>query len=218
MLHDKNNELIISFITLRQCIGVLGILLPFVCILGGLAAHFGIRPSVSSYYYTNMRDFFAGLLLIVGVFLITYHGYEKIDSIVNTLTGIAGMGIAFFPCMGADPSEHVGMFLLTAAHSRIIHAVFAAAFFSLLAFNSLFLFTRTNPKKKMTPNKIIRNRIYIACGIAIFASLIALAAFAFFTTSEFMDRWKIVLLLEIVMLFAFGVSWLVKGETLWKDK
>jgi hypothetical protein len=28
-----------------------------------------------------------------------YKGYEKIDDVINTLTGIAGLGICLFPCV-----------------------------------------------------------------------------------------------------------------------
>ncbi|MEJ2664743.1 MAG: DUF998 domain-containing protein, partial [Spirochaetia bacterium] len=84
MFRKKNRSIIISYIALRRLIGILGMLLPFICILGGLLfAALYVEPSISDYYYTNMRDFFVGLLFGVSLFLITYKGYELIDDIVT---------------------------------------------------------------------------------------------------------------------------------------
>lgn len=35
---------------------------------------------------------------------------------------------------------------------------------------------------------------------------------------EFKQSFPFILIMEVVMLNAFGISWLVKGETFWKDK
>ena len=97
MFRTKNDSLIISYIALRRCIGVLGMALPVVCIFGGwLFSNLEAQRSISFYYHTNMRDFFVGLLASVAMFLATYRGYETIDRIVSMLSGAAALGIAFF--------------------------------------------------------------------------------------------------------------------------
>jgi anaerobic C4-dicarboxylate transporter len=93
----------------------------------------------------------------------------------------------------------------------------ASIFFFLLAMNSIFLFTLTDPNKAMTKNKKNRNRIYIWCGIFILASLASLAVLHFVLDPVIIEQDKILLWFEIIMLLAFGVSWLTKGEAIFGD-
>ena len=218
-LRKRNRSIIISYLSLRRLIGILGILLPFICVLGGLLfSGVPIRASISSYYHTNMRDFFVGLLVGVALFLITYKGYERIDNIITSIIGFASLGVAVFPCQCSIVStQSLGIFQMSPAISNKIHLGCALTFFFLLAINSMFLFTLTKSKDiPITKNKKIRNYIYIGCGIIILLSLgILLLRFMIGAGAE--DD-KILLVLETVMLLAFGTSWLVKGRTLFKDK
>lgn len=221
MFRKKNRSIIISYIALRRLIGILGMLLPFICILGGLLfAALYVEPSISDYYYTNMRDFFVGLLFGVSLFLITYKGYELIDDIVTNTSALAGFGIALFPCLQSSSSTApVGIFQLSPQLSNIIHLSCAAVFFTLLAINSIFLFTLTKRKILLpTKNKKKRNIVYITCGIIMLASIaIMVVLFLLFPNTE-IDKYRLVLIFETIMLLAFGISWLVKGETLFRDK
>lgn len=121
MLKNKNMSLIVSYLTLRKLIGILGILLPFACLLGGsLLQNAPVLDSISAYYHSNMRDVLTGLLVGVSLFLITYKGYESRDTLVAILSGIAGLGIAIFPCESRiEPSSAVGLFQLTPPGRRI---------------------------------------------------------------------------------------------------
>lgn len=218
MFRKKNNNLIISYISLRRLIGVLGILLPLICMAGGFAfSALPAQQSISYYYHTNMRDFFVGLMMGISLFLVTYKGYERIDDILTTICGIAGFGIAFFPCRSGDGSVmHSGIFQLPPAVSDAIHVAAASLYFVLLAINSLFLFTLSKGHRK-SRNKTIRNGIYIGCGIVMLLSLLCIAASFFIFNAVQRDHCRIILIFETVMLLAFGISWLVKGETLFRD-
>ncbi len=218
MLKDKNKNFIVSYLTLRKLIGILGMLLPFVCLLGGsLFQNVPVMDSISAYYHSNMRDVLVGLLIGVALFLMAYKGYEKRDTIVAIISGIAGLGIAIFPCASrVDPSSAVGMFKLTPPIAGYLHYGSSALFFILLGINSYFLFT-LGDKKNWTKSKNIRNGIYRACGIVIFASLLVLAILSKILGDELVKTvWTFVF--ETIMLLAFGISWLVKGETLFADK
>jgi hypothetical protein len=221
MLGKKNKSIIMSYMALRRLIGVLGILLPLVCILGGLIfSGLPCQRSISFYYHTNMRDFFIGILLVVSVFLITYKGYRTIDRVVTSLIGIAGIVVVLFPVPGpGGESARVGLLQAGPQLSNALHVGAAAVFFILLALNSLFLFTLST-HKVFPPgsNKKMRNRIYVACGAVILACLALFVALYFILGRERFDRGNVVLVLESGMLLAFGVSWLVKGETLWGDR
>lgn len=220
MLRTKNRSIITSYKGLRKWIGILGMLLPFICMIGGwLFGHSPVQQSVSHYYHSNMRDFLVGLLIGVSLFLITYKGYEQIDNVVTTLIGLAGFGIALFPCLLNENAtdQIIGLFQLKGGTSDTIHIICASVFFFLLAMNSIFLFTLTDPNKVMTENKKNRNRIYIWCGIVILASLTSLAVLHFVLDSVIMEHDKIMLWFEIIMLLAFGISWLTKGEAIFGD-
>jgi hypothetical protein len=171
----RNKSIIVSYITLRRLIGWLGILLPFICIAGGrVFSGLACQRSISFYYYTNMRDFFIGALLAVSAFLITYKGEQTIDNIVTWLIGLAGIFVALFPTAGPCCSPaHAGLFQVPAELADKVHVWAAAVFFSLLALNSLFLFTLSEHE---TPppgsNKKARNFIYVACGLIIIICLV----------------------------------------------
>ena len=53
----SEDSLLISYLTLRKVVGILGMALPFVVFLGGkFIFKTDIQSSISSYYYTGMRD------------------------------------------------------------------------------------------------------------------------------------------------------------------
>lgn len=204
------NNLIISHMTLRKVIGILGVSLAFICILGGLAFGSGvIEDSISAYYLTNMRDVLVAVLSIAGAFLLTYKGYDKMDNILSSIAGVSGLGIAIFPMDFIFPGNVFGLVMPTVA---AFHYAFTVIFFATLAVISFFQFTKTggNP----SPQKLKRNWVYRICGVVIFLTLLILAL-GFLEV--FATGYYFVLIVEIIMLFAFGTSWLVKGEFLLKD-
>lgn len=216
MLRTKVKSPIISYKNLRRLIGILGMLLPLVCFLGGLwFGHLKLQRSISFYYYTNVRDVLVGLLIGVGMFLTTYNGYEKIDSIVSKVTGFAGLGIAIFPCL--SNINPVGFFQLQPQISNGIHLTCASLFFILLAINSIFLFTITSDRSTMTQNKKKRNVVYVTCGVIILLSIISLVIIELTVDPIIIKEKCLVFILETIMLEAFGISWLVKGETIFRD-
>jgi len=75
----RRNALIISYLSLRKAIGFLGILLPFVLYFGALIIFgTGLQTSISGYYHTGMRDVYVGTLCVIGFFLFSYKGGEKL--------------------------------------------------------------------------------------------------------------------------------------------
>lgn len=207
------NQLIISYLTLRKLIGLLGAGLPFVMALGGwIVFQTTIQGSISGYYYTGMRDVFVGILCAIGVFLISYHGYDRADFIAGKLAGVFAIGIAIFPT-SPDVQTTPGNGIIGS-----VHYACAALFFLAIAYFSLFQFTKTNPKLKPTLKKKQRNTVYVVCGWAILVCL------AFITMNGLKaggtiipDEYHPVFWLETVANMAFGISWIVKGEAILKD-
>ena len=218
-LTDKNERYILSHLTLRKLIGILGILLPVACYLGGsLFRGRPVEDSISAYYHTNMQDILTGLLVAMALFLLTYKGYEKRDLLIAIFSGIAGLGIAIFPCASRTmTSAAVGVFQITPPWATYLHYGSSAIFFILLGVNSFFLFTLGNTKE-WTKSKTKRNVIYRICGIIIFASLVMLLILTCVLGGDKLEATIWTFIFETVMLWAFGLSWLVKGKTLFKDK
>lgn len=219
---DKNeydDYTILSYKTLRRLVGILALSTAFICIIGSLLFNnLTVQSSVSLYYYTNMRDFLEAVLIGIGIFIITYKGYVLLDRIINILTGIFGICIALFPC--SSDIDYVGIFNIPSEVSNILHLITAGIFFGLLGFISFFLFTKSDGTITgiITKQKKIRNIIYRICGIIIALCGVAIGLSFAFLGEEIMNKYFIVLILEIIILTSFGISWLVKGETLFKDK
>lgn len=186
----------INTIRLRATIGWLGMLLPWIVVI--LIGY--IPASISATWYTNACTVFMIILGSASFLLISYKGYERIDDILLTCSGISGLGICLFPCAITYAHEKVGTFLIDNQISNVIHLIFAVTFFGLLAYNSIFLFTKGTGEK--TKNKKIRNVIFRICGIGMIASFLILL----------LPIQNVVWVVETVALFFFGISFLTKAN------
>ena len=204
--------MVVSCLTLRKAVGILSIALPLVLVVGKrLLDGPGIQSSISAYYYTGMRDIFVGTLCATGVLLFSYRGYDRIDRLVANLAGVFVVGLALFPTASATGGS--------TAQSIVghIHLTFASAYFLAQAYFSLVLFTKTDPARQMTARKKRRNVVYTACGCTIVVCLaLVLVDFAFLEHSA-VQALDPVFWLEVVAVFAFGISWLTKGEAILAD-
>lgn len=232
--NTQPSPLVISHIALRRIVGVIAILLAFALRLGVIA--FNHRPpySVSSYYYSPMRNVLVGSLCVLGVFLIAYKGHDKLETWVTNIAGAAAIGVAF--CPTSSPA-------FRPAWVSALHPIFAAVAMAGLALMAL-QFTHTKPSatsldwreelkymawtllyrydldkrnKGRDPNKKVRNRIYSSCAWLILAGVI-LAFVQNFWSQPVKDVTQWLFWFEALAIVAFGVSWLVKGETIFKDK
>ncbi len=204
-------SLVLSYLGLRKAIGILGIALPFVLVIGKFVLQGpGIEPSISD-YYTVMRNVFVGTLCAIGVFLISYSGYERVDNIAGNMACIFAIGVALFPTTPShDPTQ-------LARIIGYVHYGFAAAFLLTLAYFSLALFRKTDLSKPMTAKKLQRNRVYTVCGYTILWCIVLLALKALILRGSAIERLDPVFLLEATAVVSFGISWLVKGEALLND-
>ena len=205
-----SRSLVVSYLLLRKAVGYLGIALPFVLAFGGMLLYgSGLQRSISSYYYTGMRDVFVGILCAIAVFLMSYKGYERNDDLAGDLACIFAVGVALFPIApDVDAS-----FQATLVGS--LHHLFATSFFLTLAYFSLVLFTKTDPTTPPTRNKLKRNVVYKVCGSAILVAIVLIVVVARVAAAKTLNP---VFWLESIAVVAFGVSWLTKGEAILKDE
>ena len=211
-------SLVISYLTLRRAIGFLGLGLPFVVSLGALILfHTGIQGSISSYYYTGMREVLVGILWSIGVFLLSYNGYETEDAIAGKLACVFAVGITLFP---TAPDNNPSAKAVAIGN---VHLAFAALFFFTLIYFSYFLFTRTSDKPEkhpMTQQKRQRNTVYRVCGVIMAVCILLIGIYHFLPDKAafIFSAYDPIFWLETIAIMAFGISWLIKGETLLKDK
>jgi hypothetical protein len=204
MASDGSERVLVSYLTLRRVVGVLGIALPVILALWGFALCHCVefQSSISAYYGLRTRDVFVGTLFTIGWFLFTYRGYERKDSVAGNLACVFALGVALFPDSGTTIE-------------RTIHFVSAFSLLSVLSYFSLCLFTKSGGSP--TPRKKVRNRIYTACGVSILLCIALIGLYYWRLQDSALSTLKPVFWLESLALWAFGISWFVKGETLFKD-
>lgn len=205
-------ELAVSYLFLRRAIGFIGALLPVALPLGYAigTGKWRLMASISSYYYSDMRNLFVGSLCCVGVFLICYR-YRRWDDVFATVAGACAIGVAFCPPKPADASH-------LAAIAGVLHVVFAALFLLAMALMCWFLFTRSDqPAGQRTAAKNARNLVYRVCAVLIVV-FIALAGASAFASQSFIDTVHPLFWCEAGATFAFGFAWFVKGQTLLQDR
>lgn len=199
------------YMRMRNFCGFLGVILPWVALFsaGISTPHPGPQWwwSISATYYQTPA--LVSILTPCSLVLILYIGFNFYDNLVTTLSGLFGLGIMLFPCKveWLPAYSEVGFFQLPMDISNTLHCICACGFFVLLSINSLCLFVKTNENKEMTPRKIIRNHVYKFCGWSM------LAVMGCFVVLNLLDApgWT-TMLVEIILLHLFGITWLVKGE------
>lgn len=213
MKNEDHDPYLISHMTLRKLLGSLGFLMPFILVIGVIVLKEDtiLRPSISDYYYSGMRDVFVSILAAFGLFLFTYRGYEspklwKKDNLFTNAAGVCAILVALFPTDQA-----------ACPWTCKIHFGAAVAFFAILSYISLVLFTRSNKDPEDRDwRKVTRNRIYRVCGATMIVCLVILAYYFLADPSGWPEN--TVFIFEALALWAFGISWLVKGEAVLGDK
>ncbi|MEO8149008.1 MAG: DUF998 domain-containing protein [Bacteroidia bacterium] len=194
--------------TLRKVVGLFGLVLVPVLILGSfiLDQTLHVEVSVSAYYHTTMRNVLVGIVCGISLYLLSYHGYDRRDSIASKLAGIFALGIVFFPTSETfDKTDLISK----------LHYITSGIFFVILSYMSIFLFTKSSGI--MTPEKKMRNRVYRICGIIMLVSVAGIPIGGLDGIHEHIAFLKPTLILEALGLSSFGFSWVTKGEFLLKD-
>jgi len=210
-----SNDLVISYLSLRKAIGFIGLLLPLVLALVKIALVWsniccdqtGIETSISAYYYTRLGNVLVGSLCAIGIFLMSYRGFDRRDEIAGKLGGVFAICVALFPTSPKD----------IPAKTAAVHLTSAFLLFLTLAYFSIVLFRQMDPSKPPTPQKLMRNKIYLVCGCLIILGILGCGVSFFFRHSIFFDTYKPVFWFESLAVVSFGFSWLTKGEAILKD-
>jgi len=222
-LDKKNNQFELSYLEIRKAVGVLGMALPVVLSIGTLVLGRCpyLKDSISDYFYTLMGSALVGILCGVSLFLFSYRGFDRWDRITSNIAAVCALGVAFFP-MNVDVNcascNLCNLFCRDVQPWRgVVHFTSAGILFFTLACMSLFLFTKTDKSKRPTRKKLQRNRVYITCGVIMLLAMMVVALLKIPCIKQAFPIAHPTFWAESVMLWFFGISWLVKGETILKD-
>lgn len=221
-----------SYLLNRLVIGSIGVLLPTLLFMAEwlfLRGAVSVRGSLSAYYHTSARDLFVAALCVTGVMLLTYMAAQAStwDFWLSSVAGLAVLGVAFLPTKRpvlSDTGPLCGPDAVPAppgctqlqqafgeAAVASVHYVCAGIFILSLA-AICFLFARRELKHG---DRINRARSHRVCGLLI------LAAVAWVGIGGALDAdigtFTPLYVGEVVSVYAFGVSWIMKSLDLLKS-
>lgn len=223
-----------SLYAVRRALGALGLLVPALMYayarVWPAQAGRGMQPSISEFYHTHMGDILVGGLASIGVFLLSYKGYERkpgdpliSDFWASTLAGIGALGVALFPVTAPGPLDcPPGSVTLPppvppetiqgiTGHPSWLHPGSAILFFAAITYMCVFLFPKGPGRWRMAVFLKPENAVYAACGAMMLAACIGLA---FVFGDGCAARWNATFWFETLGIVAFAVAWLVKGKAL----
>lgn len=239
----KNNIYLISYRTLRQLIGILGILLPFLCWgVNTFVNHFDLlnnpllvdksqtaeyiagadlKPSISDFYYTPAGPLFTGILITVAIFLFCYHGYpeNKKEDRFSWLTDRRVSAFAACCALGIVIFPTGSVQKITDNIHNYVSSQQAGTLhliFAALFFFSMAMMSIINFRRH--PGKILimnaKGKLYLICGVGIIACIILLGIHQVVTGGEKWLWGRFVYIMEVFMLLFFGIAWLTKGKSI----
>lgn len=229
---------VLSYLAVRRALGLLGLILPAALYAYARAFGYGMQPSISEFYHTHMGDFLVGCLVAIGVFLVSYLGYERqpgerlSDRWVARAAGVGALGVALFSVVPPDPAAcPPGESFVTEAGRTVtcpiqglvthwtevqwLHFASATLFFLSLAVFCFFLFPRGDRTAEGGIDWTApKNRLYFLCGCLILLAIAFLGLYALLgpEAKAALRARNYVFWWETVGVIAFAVSWLAKGK------
>ena len=211
---QKDSDYVVSYMTLRQMIGWIALLMPWVLRIGAkLFLHLGMQASVSAYYYTDMRDVFVSTLVLVGILMTCNRTKRWTDNAVSVAAGLAAIGVGLIrPNPDTAMIQHVQTcpadLNCMLPPLQNVHLMFAVILFALLFVMVMFQFPLGTPRNADREMRW-RNVIYRICGAVM---LVCFIAIGLNQQSYFVP--------EAIAIFIFALAWLVKGQAVpgLKDK
>lgn len=203
-----------TYWALRLGMSSVGFVFPIFLVVLGKAFGVGLQGSMSAYYHAcptepcttgTMRDWFVGMLFLLGAFLLIYRGFSTRENTVLNLAGVCALGTAIFPmewqCAGA-------------CHTVTPHGIFAIGLFMCIAYVALFRSTDTLAFLQ-DPQKVAfyRRAYQILGGLMLFSPLLAFAFIGLFNQSNAFTYF-----LELSAIWVFAGYWSVKNLELIESK
>lgn len=219
---DDGYGVVISYISLKRNIGLLGISLPVLLMIFGKINHSEILPSISDYYYTPLRVLFTGILFVISIFLISSN--KKEEKILSRMAAFCAILVAIFPTNISDEKnkilpnkdytiEHFTNFVKPTIPNpewyNFVHLTSAGAFFIILSILVLKIFIKDERKQKRSDRTTIL--VYKICGKVM---IVSVSVMILYSVLNIKVNFPIIFLFETFALISFGIAWLLKGRIL----
>lgn len=178
-------------------VGVIAFILPFLVTLVSQAQ----LSSISASYFTEARDYFVGLLFVVGALMLAYNGHSTSESLASKGAALCAVFVALFPTASERCTSNPG---------SVIHTVAAIALFLILAYFCFGPFRENTKGKSGKPG--VRAKLYFLCGCVMVACMLVGWLGKLILSCETVDALSLIYWVEAVALAAFGVAWIVAGK------
>jgi hypothetical protein len=210
-LASNDDRPIFDYKALRRYVGLAAVSLPMLVIYFSGTSEL---TSISVGYYSQYsRDIYVGFLFAIGAFLLAYNGHFFYESIASKLAASGAFIGAVAPtdCRAPQLSDFCQYDHLIVDYPTI-HLVAAGVMFLVLIYFCLGCFRkRAWMKYKADPSNVwARNRawLYSVCGAIMILALLAGEVIPLVIGHK---PFGLVLVTEMLALFAFGIAWLVAG-------
>lgn len=229
----RTNNITQTYFALRLALALISFALPIVLygsahVLTGLP----LQPSLSAYYYSDFGSIFVGSLFAIGMGLLTYKGFSRVEDWSLNIGGVLAVAIAVFPMQPDDawpciyPDFKIGESTLIANHfdrssqwavDLEFHYYCAILFFMVLAFVVTFCSHQT---LHLVPLKQRRRFLlaYLLCGLLFVGSIGAsyvILNYAGGATGNACSK-HVLFGVECAGVFSFAIYWLVKTWECWR--
>ena len=193
----QNTPPAFDYKALRLMLGIIAFALPF--LVTAIAQE--SLPSISASYFTEARDWFVGLLFIVGGLMLTYNGHNSQEAWASKVAAVAAVTVALFPTSKASCES---------SPTSTVHMVAAVIMFLILAYFCFGPFRKNTKGKGGKAGR--RAKLYFVCGSVIVASMLVGLAGNLLLDCETVVRIDLIYWVETAALIAFGVAWIVAGK------
>jgi len=207
-----------TYINMRYGVAIIAIIFPLLLSFGGRYAGMPRQDSMSAYYHANlnchdgiedcknktvsgqgiMRNYFVGLLFMLGGIFYLYKGYTVKENIALNLAGVFAIGVALFPMYWGDDI----------ASGFSLHGTNAVLMF--LCISYVVFFCAPETLSQMNDEKLRKKfrRYYWIIGVLMILS----PSFAWLLTVQFNQYNSIVFFVEMFGIWTFAAYWLVKSR------
>ena len=213
-----HQKIVSTYFYLRLYLGMSAILFGLALYVAGKII-FGLelQGSMSAYYHSGVRNLFVGVLVAAGFGMYLYKGYSWRENIALNVAGVCAVGVAFMPMSVETASTDMAFqkaigstscnFICYAPFTDdVLHYGSAVILFACLA----YVIGRLSKESlvHLESDRAKRNfgRIYNFIGLL----MILLPISIYIMRSQIEGRNTSIFWLEYVLLFFFGLYWLLK--------
>jgi len=207
----------ISHLTILKFSGIVAFILPIVLVSGNIIAKNKcelILPALSTYYYSDLGDYFVASLGIIAFCLYAYSGNSALEKQLSNIAAIALLGVAFLPTY---VDNDLGGCLQIGEEDEMIgklHYACAAIFFIAISIFCLFVFPTT--KKPLSKRKKKMNLFFRCAGILMILCCILMIVYSIYLDAlpkyAHIDRFRPIFCGETICIWLFSISWFLKGN------